>query len=117
MLSAQSAAMDVVADLAANVEVSDVQQKQITDIEKKFFKDWKEISTLKETNPDVYYNKLSYLKEVKMGEVTDLLTEKQLTAYRTYRKGKSVERAAMYKKLKAEGVPSREIKIKMMEEL
>ena len=117
MLFAQSTAKDVVADFTANVALSETQKKQVTEIEKAFFNDWKEVSLLKESNPELYYNKLSYLKEVKMGKVTELLSDTQMSAYRTYRKAKSVERAAMYKKLQSEGLPARAIKIQMMEEL
>lgn len=117
MLSAQSSAKEVVADFTASIELSETQEKQVAEIEKAFFNDWKEVSLLKDSNPELYYNKLSYLKEVKMGKVTDLLSDTQMIAYRAYRKAKSLERAAMYKKLQSEGLPARDIKIQMMEQL
>lgn len=116
-ISAQTSSKAAVAEFESNIELTKVQKKQVAAIEKAFESDWKEIASLKDTNPKQYYNKLAYMKEVKIGKVRELLSEDQLVAYRAYRQTKSQERTAEYNKLQSEGVPANEIRIKMLESM
>ena len=112
---AQKNADAVVAELTSKVELSDVQKTKLMSIENQFVKDYKEISNLKSTEPKVYYAKLSYLKDVKLGEVRDLMTEAQMDGYTDYVKARAKIRNENYKKWQAEDLPELEIRIRMME--
>ena len=116
-ISAQTSAKAVVAEFEANVELTKAQKKQVSAIEKAFENDWKEIAPLKNSDPKQYYNKLAYMKEVKVGKVRELLTEDQMVDYRAFRQAKSKERTAQYEKMQSEGMPSNEIRIKLLESM
>lgn len=112
---AQKNADAAVAELTSKVELSDVQEAKLLSIETQFASDLKEILKLKESEPKTYYNKLSYLKEVKLGAIKDLINEDQMDSYVAYRTAKVQARNAKYKKWQADDLSELEIRILLME--
>lgn len=114
---AQKNADAAVAELSSKVELTNDQESQILEIEETFASDYKEISQFKTSDPAHYLQKLSVMKEMKMGKVKELLTNDQMANYNAFRKSKARERNANYKKWQEEDLPELEIRIRMMEAL
>jgi len=114
---AQKSADAAVAELTSKVELSDVQKTKLMSIESGMADGLKEISDLKTSDPAMYLQKLSYLKEAKLGEVKALLKESQVEDYIAFRKAKSKLRQADYKKMEAEGLDELQIRIRLMESM
>lgn len=112
---AQKNADAAVAELSTKVELTSDQEAQILQIEKTFASDFKEIGQLKASDPAHYLQKLSVMKEMKMGKVKELLTDAQMDNYISFRKAKAKIRTADYKKWQEEDLPELEIRIRMME--
>ena len=106
-----------VAALSSKVELTDAQKSKLMSIESQLASDLAVIADLKTEDPAMYYQKLSYLKEVKLGQVKKLISEDQLESYITYRKAESKKRTDAYKKMEAEGLSELEIRIKLMESM
>jgi len=112
---AQKSANAVVAEFTSKVELSDVQKTKLLSLETKFENDYNEISSLKTTDPSTYYKKLSYLKEVKLGEEKELMTDAQMDSYTAYRVAKAKIRNENYKKWEAQDLTDLELRILYME--
>lgn len=114
--TAQSNATQLVAEVAAKVQLDDSQKAKLYDLQVKLSNDLAQVSPLRSADPETYYNKVSTLKEMNFTAIMEMMSEDQLEDYRaSILKANSEERSSLYKKWKAEGLSDQEIKLRLVE--
>jgi hypothetical protein len=74
-----------------------------------------EAASLKESDPQMYLNKLNLATEMYYMQIRNFLTEDQKEAYPSWVKENGKRKAALEKQLREEGVSDLDIKIKIAE--
>ncbi len=114
--TAQSDATQMVADVAAKVNLDDDQKTKLFDLQVKLSNDLAQVQPLRDSDPEIYYNKVSTLKEMNFTAIMKMMSEDQLEDYRkSVLKANSDKRSSLYKKWKADGLSDQEIKIRLVE--
>lgn len=114
--TAQSDATQMVADIAAKVQLDDSQKTKLFDLQVKLSNDLAQVKPLRSSDPETYYNKVSTLKEMNFTAIMEMMSEDQLEDYRkSVLKASSDKRSSLYKKWKGEGLSDQEIKLRLVE--
>lgn len=117
MIFAQSAPTkaEKAASITAALDLNDDQQDLLNRVLQNRSKAVAEAAPLKESDPQMYLNKLNLAAEMYYMQIRNFLTEDQKEKYPGWVKENAKRKAALEKQLREDGVSELDIKIKIAE--